>query len=107
MYVAKRDWPPRRKVLAEQYAYMVEHLGGYCGACVPEMGCGSKTDLQLHHIDGKEWAANKVGPKRRGYLLFVDFLMGRLGVLCRDCNQRDGSQRKRYYLEKKTAEAPF
>jgi hypothetical protein len=94
-------------VLAEQYRYMVEQLGGYCGAGVSELGCGATTDLQLHHVDGKAWTANKVGPLVRSRRLFEDFLMGRLGVLCRECNQRDGAQRWRHYRARKEAPAPF
>lgn len=106
-YLAKRDWPPRREVLAEQYRYMVDMLGGYCGAGVPELGCGARENLQLHHIDGKTWTANKVGPLVRARLLFEDFLLGRLGVLCAECNLEDGRRKRDYYRAKKEERVPF
>lgn len=110
-YVASRDWPARKAKLDAVYAWMVAELGGVCGAgCDPELGCGGTEDLQLHHKNGKTWTANKVGPLRRMYLLCVDFLLGRLGVLCRTCNQVDGAKKQTWYKWRKKEEetaAPF
>jgi hypothetical protein len=102
-YVASRDWPKRRAQLAEVYAYMIEVSGGYCGAgCDPELGCGARSDLQLHHLEGKPWTANKVGPLLRMRMLADDFVRGRLGVLCGDCNLADGHKHAAVYRAKKT-----
>jgi hypothetical protein len=103
-------WEARKAKIAEVYAYMVETLGGYCGAsCTDhELGCGAKTDLQLHHNDGKSWEANKVGPLKRIKRLVEDFIFDRLGVLCRECNQTDGGRKTAYYRQRrKEQRAPF
>jgi hypothetical protein len=107
-YLAKRDWPARKAKLDAIYALMVADLGGYCGAkCDEELGCGSRSDLQLHHLNGKDWTANKVGPLKRMKLLLDDWLRDRLGVLCRQCNQLDGAKLQGFYADKKTQEVPF
>jgi hypothetical protein len=86
---------------------MVSELGGVCGAgCDSELGCGSRMDLQLHHKDGKTWAASKVGPLKRIRLLCEDFVRDRLGVLCRRCNQRGGAQKQVFYRHRKVEQEP-
>lgn len=106
-YLAARDWPARKAKLDAVYAWMVAELGGVCGAnCDPELGCGSRFDLQLHHKNGKPWTASKVGPLKRLKMLAVDFVCDRLGVLCAECNRRDGVKNQQWYRKQKTP-APF
>jgi hypothetical protein len=81
---------------------MVDTLGGYCGAsCDRELGCGTKHELQLHHNEGKTWRSRDVGPLKRIKLTVIDFLLGRLGVLCKSCNESDGGHKTEWYRKRK------
>lgn len=102
-----RKWQTRKVKLAEAYASMIVALGGYCGAsCDPELGCGTRSNLQLHHKNGRPWIASRVGPLKRSRLYAEDFARGELGVLCRQCNELDGVKHRYVYKAKHEA-APF
>jgi len=75
--------------------------------CDPELGCGATADLQLHHKAGCAWTHNRVGPLKRARLYALDFVQGRLGVLCGACNLADGRANKALYHAVKDSGAPF
>jgi hypothetical protein len=104
----KRHWEKRKRKIAVVYAMMVADLGGYCGANCPEgLGCGARSDrdatspLQLHHLVGAEWRHHKVGPLRRLFMYCTDWLLGKLGVLCADCNRQHGGEHTQVFSRRR------
>ncbi len=80
----QKSWATRKRL------ELVKLLGGECRQC------GSKGDLQIDHINGKSWTANKVGSDTRVCRYMREMKEGKLQVLCGDCNSKKGGDGQYY-----------
>lgn len=79
----------RRERLRQSYWDLITALGGMCEGCV--IG----DELQIDHVDGRDWEPNKVSLSKRLKIYWDEFQRGvRLRVLCKVCNRRDGGYRR-------------
>lgn len=93
---AKEQW--KREAAKKKRAQLVFLLGGECKKC------GSRQDLEFHHVRGRTWRAREKSRYKRMVLYFRDYDRGLIILLCHDCNKRTGSYRCRsgYYKNRKT-----
>ena len=72
-----------RIVAARRHRKLIELLGGKC----QDPLCEDGTNLQVHHLDGRDWEVTRVEQSRRVSRYWREYRAGvRLGVLCRKCN---------------------
>jgi hypothetical protein len=67
---------------------IIERLGGCC------VFCCSIRKLEVDHKDGRDWDINKVTLRKRIVKYEQEEKEGKLRVLCRKCNGKDGMLRK-------------
>lgn len=77
------------------YQLLIRLVGGPNPRCA---WCGRdehQTQLTLDHVEGKTWRANELRMDARVRRYRAEFLRGvPLRVLCRECNSKDGADRK-------------
>jgi 5-methylcytosine-specific restriction endonuclease McrA len=77
MGLRQRIWAAKRR------AELIEALGGKC------VQCGSVEDLQIDHINGRDWAVERVEWSWRISIYWAEYRAGvKLQCLCGDCNTR-------------------
>ena len=69
---------------------MVEALGGICY----HKDCDETDDLQIDHIAGKDWTANKVEWSWRMSIYRKEMKEGKLQLLCQFHNAKKGDPRR-------------
>lgn len=75
-----REWGKRRRL------ELVAALGGKCAVA----GC-TRTNLEIDHVDGRDYEARKLDPSLRATRYWREFLSGvRLQVLCKYHNGQRG-----------------
>lgn len=75
------DQRHRRLLYARMRRALLAALGDCC-AC-----CGSQEQLEIDHINGREWTPSKVGFVQRLRIYRQEMKEGKLQVLCKPCNQ--------------------
>ena len=73
----QRDWAARKR------RELIALLGGEC----QDPLCKSGEQLQIHHVDGRDWEVTVKDQSARVSRYFAEYRQGaRLGVLCKKCN---------------------
>jgi 5-methylcytosine-specific restriction endonuclease McrA len=82
----QREWAKRAR------AALIAQMGGVCERC------GSREDLEVNHIFGRDWQLRDYDPSGRVAVYRREFREGLINVLCSGCNGSDGAlvQRPRY-----------
>lgn len=80
---------------------MRRELGGKCS----KRGCGVTDDLQFNHTRGRSWEPSRCNMVQRMRLYYMDFVSGRLSLLCRKHNIEDAKARAAKLLEAKRPES--
>jgi hypothetical protein len=96
-----KEWLATKARIVVRRQKICDDLGNICGEC------GSLDNLELHHLDGKNWDPVKMSPQMRIKQYELDHSNGQIGLLCKFCNSRDGAYNKDYYSAIKKEEYPF
>jgi len=65
---------------------LIEKLGGKC------VKCGTREDLEIDHINGRDWNPREYSQKGRVIRYCREFVLGLLQVLCGTCNKEKGGR---------------
>jgi len=104
-----KEWLNTKKKLEFRRQIIITKLGGTCLNPDNNPNCTPTENLELHHLEGKDWDPRAMSPQMRMKQYEQDFKLGRLGVLCKSCNSKDGANNKDFYSEVRHSleEAPF
>ena len=72
-------------------AALIHFLGGKC------IKCGSQEKLEFDHPDGRDWICRSKNRWQRMILYWRDARAGKVRLLCRGCNGKDGAYRRWAY----------
>ena len=64
---------------------LIRDLGGKC------VECGTKTRLEVDHINGRDWTPRNVSSDTRVRRYIKEADEGKLQVLCKSCNSSKGN----------------
>jgi hypothetical protein len=65
--------------------------------------CGSSDDLEIDHVDGRDWEPRKKSAHCRAKRYLYELMAGvHLRLLCATCNGRDGQRRSWEITSKRT-----
>ena len=85
-----KEWQRTMDKARAQRDEMRKGLGGKCSW---KGGCSETEDLQFNHTKGRSWEPSRCNYRQRMRLYYLDFLSGRLSLLCRPHNIADARER--------------
>lgn len=75
-------WDVMHEMIREGRIRLLVMLGGVCEVC----GEDDSALLDIHHLNGKTWQSNQVGPYKRIKLYEQDIKNGECSLLCKWCH---------------------
>ena len=95
-----KEWLRTKSKIEVRRGFLIIKMGGKCRKC------GSIENLELDHPEGKTWEAMAFSPQMRMKQYEIDYENGKLSLLCKACNTKDGSLNKGYYSAIRHGEEP-
>lgn len=86
-----KEWLRTKAKLEVRRQTLVKKLGGVCPNPDNNPNCTPTENLELHHLEGKDWDPRSMSPQMRMKLYEQEHELGRIGLLCKSCNSKDGA----------------
>jgi hypothetical protein len=85
------EWIRTKAKLLIRRNFLIIKLGSKC------RNCDTTEEIEIDHPNGKDWEAKALSPQMRMAKYEQEYEEGKLSLLCRSCNGKDGAQNKPFY----------